>query len=263
MAREVRRRKQQISQFFRYGLRVTSLDLGLDFPGLFPQLFHDPARVWPVETHFCCPGPNLPRLAQRGHRASNGVQTSGTFRSDFLLQLFDFIPVPQHLCGANPVRLETLRPIASLCRSSFTKHVRMPAHQLPVESSDHIADPKMPRFLRHLRIEQNLQEQIPQLVGKVRPVLALDRVQHLIRLFQRVFADRCKRLLAIPRATARAPQPRHDRHSLSKQLARTRVRRAIPTGDRFRYVLFRGHDPNLQRRRGASAQALRSPCFHL
>src|ERR1700748_3751825 len=83
-----------------------------------------------------------------------------------------------------------------------------------------IDDREVAGFLPHLRVEEHLQKQIAQFFGQIRPVLALDRVQHLVSFFQRICADGGKALLAIPGASTRPAQTRHARDALLKQCAR-------------------------------------------
>ena len=70
---------------------------------------------------------------------------------------------------------------------------------------------------RHLRVKQHLQQQVAEFFGQVRKVAALDGVEDFVGLFKRVFANRVEGLFAVPRASARRPQPRHDRRRLLKQ----------------------------------------------
>ncbi len=95
--------------------------------------------------------------------------------------------------------------------------MRMPPDQLAVQMPQHIDDREVAGLIPHLRVEQHLQQQVAQFLRQVRPVLALDRVQYLVGLFQRVPADGGKALLAVPRASAGRAQPRHDRHALPKE----------------------------------------------
>ena len=95
--------------------------------------------------------------------------------------------------------------------------MRMPADQLAVQMVKHIGNREVSFVRRHLRIEQNLQQQIAQFFGQMRKVAALNRVENLVGLFQRVFANGVERLFAVPGASARSPQPRHDGDRLLKQ----------------------------------------------
>ena len=86
----------------------------------------------------------------------------------------------------------------------------------------HIGNREVAVVGRHLGIKQHLQQQVAQLLGQVRPVAPLNRVEDLIGLFQRVLANRVEGLLAVPRTAAGSPQPRHNLDGLRKQRRRPR-----------------------------------------
>ena len=92
---------------------------------------------------------------------------------------------------------------------------------------EHVNDGEVPGLIAHLRIEQHLQQQIAQFLAQVVPVLALDRVQHLVGLFQGVFADGGKALLAVPGTATGSAQPCHDCHAFLKQCAGVRGLAAV------------------------------------
>ena len=50
----------------------------------------------------------------------------------------------------------------------------------------------------------------PEFGAQLVPIPAIDGVEHLIGLLERVRFDRFERLFAIPRTAARSPQPGHD-----------------------------------------------------
>ena len=62
----------------------------------------------------------------------------------------------------------------------------------------------------HLRIEEHLQQQVAELVLQVRPGAALDGVEDLVGLFERVALDGVEGLLAVPGAAAGRAQAGHD-----------------------------------------------------
>ena len=97
----------------------------------------------------------------------------------------------------------------------------MSANQFAIQVVEHICNREVAVVGRHLGIEQNLQQQIAQLFGQVRPVAPLNGVEDLVGLLQRVLANGIEGLLAVPWAAAGCPQPRHDSHRLLKQSRRT------------------------------------------
>ena len=86
----------------------------------------------------------------------------------------------------------------------------MPVHQFVRKPVQHIIHREVAFLARHLRIEQHLQQQVAQFAGQLRPVAIVDGFKDFVSLFQRVGLDGVKGLFAIPRASARSPQPRHD-----------------------------------------------------
>ena len=95
----------------------------------------------------------------------------------------------------------------------------MPPHQLAVQMVQHVGNGEMAIVGGHLRVKEHLQHQVAQFLGQMRPVAALDGVEDLVGLFQRVFADGIEGLLAVPGAAVGSAQPRHDLDRLGKQLS--------------------------------------------
>jgi leader peptidase (prepilin peptidase)/N-methyltransferase len=98
------------------------------------------------------------------------------------------------------------------------KDVRVTADELAIQSFDYLGDGELVGFGGHLCIEEHLQQQVAELFAQVCGVVALDRVQHFVGLFQRVFADGPGCLFAIPGATVRSAQAGHDGDGLCEQL---------------------------------------------
>ena len=90
--------------------------------------------------------------------------------------------------------------------------MRVTANQLAIQLVEHFGDSEVTLVCGHLRIEQHLQQQVAEFLGKVRKVTALNGVEDLIDFFERVFADGIEGLFAVPGAAARCAQSRHDRH---------------------------------------------------
>ena len=70
--------------------------------------------------------------------------------------------------------------------------------------------PNQPLRARQLGLEDDLQQQIAELLAQVVGRAAIDRVDHLVRLFDHVGTQRLQRLLAVPRASVRREQALHD-----------------------------------------------------
>src|SRR5579864_2254229 len=88
--------------------------------------------------------------------------------------------------------------------------MRMAIDEFVREPVEHVVDRESPFFLRHLRVEQHLQEQITKLAAKFIPIAIVDRFEDFISFLKRVWLDGIERLLAVPRAAAGAAQLRHD-----------------------------------------------------
>lgn len=86
----------------------------------------------------------------------------------------------------------------------------MPRHELLDDARDDVVDREGAFTTAELRLEDDLEEQIPELLAELGAVARIDRVDDLAGLFQRVFAQGLERLFAVPRATVRREQPPHD-----------------------------------------------------
>ena len=78
--------------------------------------------------------------------------------------------------------------------------MRVPADHLARDRLDDVAEIEGALFLRHARMEDDLQEQVAEFVAEIGKIAALDRVGHLIGLFERIGLDRLECLPDVPRA---------------------------------------------------------------
>ena len=76
-------------------------------------------------------------------------------------------------------------------------------------------------------VEHHLQQHVAELLGHVRPVAGLDRLDRLVRLLDEVRHQRLVRLLGVPRAAARASAAGPSRRP--GRAAGSRARRRTPT----------------------------------
>ena len=88
----------------------------------------------------------------------------------------------------------------------------MPVHQLAGQAIQNFVDRERALVLRHLGIEQNLEQQIAQLARKFFPIAIVDGFQNFVGFLKGVGLDRIEGLFAVPRASARTAQPGHDRN---------------------------------------------------
>ena len=98
--------------------------------------------------------------------------------------------------------------------------MRMASHQFIAEPIEHLINAEVSLFVRHLRIKQDLQQQITQLSGQFFEVAIIDGFQYLVRLFQGVGLDGIKALFAVPRTSSRTAQSRHDGNSAFEPFSR-------------------------------------------
>ena len=86
----------------------------------------------------------------------------------------------------------------------------MPANEFGVQVGGNVLNGEVAGLRGHLRVEEHLQQQIAELILQIGPGAALDRVEDLVGLLQRVPLDGVEGLLAVPGTAVRAAQPRHD-----------------------------------------------------
>jgi hypothetical protein len=90
------------------------------------------------------------------------------------------------------------------------KHVWVAAHELIADGAHDVVGPKPALRARELRLEHDLQEQVPELFAQLLRRTVIDGIHDLVCLLDHVRAQGLQRLLAVPRATVRREQPAHD-----------------------------------------------------
>ncbi len=88
--------------------------------------------------------------------------------------------------------------------------MRVTAQQLLIDGVQRVFDGEESLFGGHLRIEDSLQNVVAELFREIGPVAAVDGVEHLVGLFQRVGLDAVEGLLTVPRAAAGRAQAGHQ-----------------------------------------------------
>src|ERR1700735_4686705 len=89
--------------------------------------------------------------------------------------------------------------------------MRMSAHELGGDGFDDAAEIKQAGLFRHAGMKDDLQQKIAKLLAQIFRPSALDRVGHLIGLFDGERGNRGEGLLDVPRATVnRITKRRHD-----------------------------------------------------
>ena len=91
------------------------------------------------------------------------------------------------------------------------EHVGVAADHLVGDRSRDVGEVEGAGLAAHLRVEDDLEQQVAELVDESRHVAAADGVEHLIGFLDGVGSDGLEGLLAVPRASAfRVAQAGHD-----------------------------------------------------
>jgi hypothetical protein len=87
--------------------------------------------------------------------------------------------------------------------------MRVAADEFLVNLARHVVEIEMAGFGRHLRMHDDVQEQVAQFLAHVREIAAVKGVEQFGDLLDKAIADALVGLLAVPGAAAGAAQPRH------------------------------------------------------
>ena len=186
---------------------VCAVDLGAKFDGLFFKFGEEAAGVRPVEAYFGSPGTELGGLEGCGHGAGDVVECGGGRGPGFLLFLLDLLPVAKDGGGVGGDGRWTF---------IFGKDMGVTTDEFGVEVFGDVVEVEVAGLGGHLRIEEDLQEEVAELVFEVRPGSALDGVEDLVGLFEGVAFDGVKGLLAVPWTAAGGAETSHDGGSTLK-----------------------------------------------
>ena len=97
--------------------------------------------------------------------------------------------------------------------------VRVPAHHLVRDAPDHFQNREGPPVVRHLRVQDDLQQQVAQLFLKRAVVATVKGVEHLVGFLDEVRAEGVMRLFQVPGAARDGrPQSLNDAHQLAERL---------------------------------------------
>ena len=103
--------------------------------------------------------------------------------------------------------LEDFRTVAGFRRA---EDVRMATHQLVIDGLCYRIEIELAVFTRHLGVEDDLQEEIAEFILEGVRIPRIQGIDRLIAFFNEIVTDGLMRLLAVPWATARSAEPRHD-----------------------------------------------------
>jgi len=127
----------------------------------------------------------------------------------------------------------------------IAEHMGVSADHFEQDALDHIAKRKSAALIGHLRVIDDLEQQIAKLVSQRGEVVARDRVRDLVGFLDGVWRDRAEVLLDIPRTAAdRRAQFRHQGQQRADFSGRGAVAKAfkgrLERGGRRRFGYF-GH----------------------
>ena len=83
----------------------------------------------------------------------------------------------------------------------------MPANHLVRERVDHVGDGKLAAFGGQLRVEDDLEEQVAELLAQLRVVAAFDRVDDFVGLLDQIAHERLRGSVRGPTDTNAAGAP--------------------------------------------------------
>src|SRR6266545_1822139 len=176
-------RARGIAQICRLGRLLNLADLLVE---LIPAVL----RIGPIETGYGCLAGQLLSGGECRKSGRNAVERLAP-RLTLLGALgpFDRIPVAQNLGAARNARR--------------AEDVRVAADQLGRDLLIDFADIEVASLARHLAVHQDAEQQVAQLLRQRGHIAGVERLQHLVRLLQQLWAQGLVGLLAIPRAAAR------------------------------------------------------------
>jgi len=92
----------------------------------------------------------------------------------------------------------------------ISENMRVPINQLVRQPVKHIVDGEVLLLGGHFCIEQHLEEQVTKFPSQFVPVARFDGLEDLVRFFERVGFYGIEGLFAVPGASARGTEARHD-----------------------------------------------------
>src|SRR6476620_9308097 len=134
------------------------------------------------------------RFQQGWHGRRNSSQAGSWRRVLFLL--LDRFPVSKHIRRRIGLHI--------------AENMAMPSDEFVGQSFQNVINGEIALLFRHLRIEQNLKQQIAEFPTELRPVTIVDCFQDLVGLFDGVGLDGIESLFAVPRTSARTSKSRHN-----------------------------------------------------
>jgi hypothetical protein len=207
VTREIDSSKKQIAYLVRDLRLISALRSLHDLLGLLANLGEYGGRIIPIEAdcrrfrlqlHRSCQG----REGDRHARQCANIRRRGNIGAPggslgFLLRL-NGLPQSFHLRWRQLARL-------------WLEDMRMPPQKLCCNGRDNAAKVERALLLCHLRMEDDLQQQIAELVAKIVEITARDCVGNLVGFLDGIGSDGPECLLEVPwTARVRCTQRRHN-----------------------------------------------------
>jgi hypothetical protein len=216
-------REQHIADLL---LGVVRVGVTLELPDLLSQGLDRRGRRAPLEPPAGGPALHLGGARERGQGLGDVVleRLSGA-----LLLGLDPLPVHEDLVRAGDLDLP--------------EHVRVPPDQLLHDPARDVVHVPRAFVGRHLRVEDDLQQDVAELLAQAIAVVRVDRVEHLVGLLEEVAREARVVLLEVPGTPARAAEPRHHPHEIQQSLAELGGRDRSLGDVREEVVVAGGHGP--------------------
>ncbi|MNN07168.1 hypothetical protein D3C81_1199860 [compost metagenome] len=208
MSGQIDHHEQQVAHLFRLGRRV-AVGHGLQhFVQFFAQLVHHRQGFRPVEADLRRALLQLGRARQRRQRHRHVVEQGQLHRFGGLGRAFLGLQLFPALLDCRFLQLAHVRRAVQV---AIGEHVWMAAHQLVGNAVDHLVETEALLFAGQLRVVDDLEQQVAELLAQVGEVATLDGVGDFIGFFQGVGDDARVVLLQVPRAAMlRIAQARHQ-----------------------------------------------------
>ena len=194
-ARQVDQREEDVAELVE-ALTVARRDPQL--VELLADLLPHAVDGVPIPPQRGCALLDLPAARKRRQRAGDPTEgTVGLLSALGPLIGLDRLPVAEDL-------LDTVDLDAA-------EDVGMAAHDLAGDRSIHVGEIEGPLFRGELRVQDDLEQEVAELIGEIVRAAALDRVDRFVRLLEEVWPKRQVRLAPVPGATVGRTQAGADR----------------------------------------------------
>ncbi len=227
---KIHEREKDVSHFVFNRLFVSARHRAVEFFDLLGNLRARATGIGPIEADALYLLADALGAGQGGKAARHAAQDAPLA----LLFGLDLLPIAQHFVG--------------VLRVEIPEHMRMAMDKLFHDARDHVVNREGAFTTPELRLEHDLEEEIPKLFADGRAVSRIDRVDDLTGLFERVLTQGLERLFSVPRTAIRSQEPLHhpdetrERRAILKVERRHRTRGVFIETQKRAGQFRRGHD---------------------